>query len=156
MKCPFCGHEDDKVVDSRSSKDGASTRRRRECLSCEKRFTTYERVEELETYVVKKDGSREEFDRNKLKSGIIKALQKRPVSITLVEEFLDNLATSFQENNMREIPATGLGEAVINWLKDVDDVAYVRFASVYREFRDVQEFMRELEGIIARRAGGQG
>ena len=151
MKCPFCGNEDDKVVDSRSSRDGASIRRRRQCLACDKRFTTYEQVEELGTFVIKKDGSREVYDRSKLRNGIIKALQKRPVSINLVEEFLDGLETGFMENNLREIPASELGEAVIAWLKSVDDVAYVRFASVYREFRDVQEFMRELESIIASR-----
>ena len=151
MKCPFCGHEDDKVVDSRASKDGDAIRRRRQCLACDKRFTTYERVEEIETFVIKKDGSREIYDRSKLRGGILKALQKRPVSVTAVEGFLDSLESSFQESNVREIPAAELGEAVIAWLKSVDDVAYVRFASVYREFRDVQEFMRELEGIIASR-----
>jgi transcriptional repressor NrdR len=142
---------DNKVVDSRVSKDASVIRRRRQCLDCGQRFTTYERVEELETYVVKKDGSREVFDRSKVKSGIIKALQKRPVSINQVEEFLDGLESSFQEQNLREIPAKEIGQAVINWLRSVDDVAYVRFASVYREFRDVQEFMRELEGLIASR-----
>ncbi|MFH1061134.1 MAG: transcriptional regulator NrdR [Pseudomonadota bacterium] len=151
MKCPFCAHVDNKVVDSRVSKDASVIRRRRQCLDCGQRFTTYERVEELETYVVKKDGSREVFDRSKVKGGIIKALQKRPVSINQVEEFLDGLESSFQEQNLREIPAKEIGQAVINWLRSVDDVAYVRFASVYREFRDVQEFMRELEGLIASR-----
>ncbi|MFZ5587018.1 MAG: transcriptional regulator NrdR [Thermodesulfobacteriota bacterium] len=151
MKCPFCSHVDNKVVDSRVSKDASVIRRRRQCLDCGQRFTTYERVEELETYVVKKDGSREVYDRSKVKSGIIKALQKRPVSINQVEEFLDGLESSFQEQNLREIPAKEIGQAVINWLRSVDDVAYVRFASVYREFRDVQEFMRELEGLIASR-----
>lgn len=152
MKCPFCGYEDDKVVDSRSSRDASSIRRRRQCLSCDKRFTTYERVEEMEIFVIKKDGSREVFDKGKLRGGIIKALQKRPVSINLVDEFLDSLEAGFMESNVREIPASELGEKVIAWLKCVDDVAYVRFASVYREFRDVQEFMRELEDIIANRS----
>jgi transcriptional repressor NrdR len=151
MKCPFCGHVDNKVVDSRVSKDAAVIRRRRQCLDCGQRFTTYERVEEMETFVVKKDGSREPYDRSKVKSGIMKALQKRPVSVTKVDEFLDALETGFQENNVREIPANELGEAVINWLHEVDDVAYVRFASVYREFRDVSEFMSELEKLIAAR-----
>lgn len=151
MKCPFCNHVDNKVVDSRVSKDAAVIRRRRQCLDCGQRFTTYERVEELETYVVKKDGSREIYDRGKVRSGIIKALQKRPVSINQVEEFLDGLEAGFQEHNLRELPAKEIGEAVINWLRGVDDVAYVRFASVYREFRDVQEFMRELENLIASR-----
>jgi transcriptional repressor NrdR len=151
MKCPFCGHVDNKVVDSRVSKDAAVIRRRRQCLDCGQRFTTYERVEEMETFVVKKDGSREAYDRAKVKSGVMKALQKRPVSVTKVDEFLDALETGFQENNVREIPAKELGEAVINWLHEVDDVAYVRFASVYREFRDVSEFMAELEKLIAAR-----
>jgi transcriptional repressor NrdR len=151
MKCPFCGNEDDKVVDSRLSKDGDAIRRRRQCLTCEKRFTTYERIDELETLVIKKDGSREAFDRGKLRGGIMKALQKRPVSLNQLESFLDSLELCFQENNVREIAASSLGEKVIAWLKGVDEVAYVRFASVYREFRDVQEFMRELENIIAGR-----
>lgn len=151
MKCPFCGHVDNKVVDSRVSKDAAVIRRRRQCLDCDRRFTTYERVEELETFVVKKDGSREVYDRSKVKGGIVKALQKRPVSINQVEEFLDSVEAGFQEQNLREIQAKEIGEAVINWLRGVDDVAYVRFASVYREFRDVQEFMHELESLIASR-----
>ena len=151
MKCPFCGHVDNKVVDSRVSKDAAVIRRRRQCLDCGQRFTTYERVEEMETFVVKKDGSREPYDRSKVRSGIMKALQKRQVSIDKVEEFLDALESGFQEQNLREIPAKEIGEAVINWLRTVDDVAYVRFASVYREFRDVQEFMHELESLIASR-----
>ncbi|KMY67035.1 NrdR family transcriptional regulator [Desulfocarbo indianensis] len=149
MKCPFCGHTDNKVVDSRVSKDASVIRRRRQCLECDQRFTTYERVEELETYVIKKDGTREVFDRGKVKKGIMLALQKRPVSVNVVEEFLDNLESGFQEQNRREIPASEVGEAVINWLRKIDDVAYVRFASVYREFRDVKEFMSELERIVS-------
>ncbi len=151
MKCPFCGHVDNKVVDSRVSKDAAVIRRRRQCLDCGQRFTTYERVEELETFVIKKDGSREVYDRSKIKSGIVKALQKRAVSIAKVDEFLEGLESSFQEQNLREIPAKEIGEKVMNWLHEVDDVAYVRFASVYREFRDVSEFMHELERLIATR-----
>ena len=151
MKCPFCGHVDNKVVDSRMSKDASEVRRRRECLSCQQRFTTYERVEEIEVYVIKKNDSPEVYDRSKIKSGILKALQKRPISIDEVDKFLNNLEQSFQEQGLREIPASDLGEAVINWLQTVDAVAYVRFASVYREFRDVQEFMHELEQIISTR-----
>ncbi|MCB2186377.1 MAG: transcriptional regulator NrdR [Deltaproteobacteria bacterium] len=151
MKCPFCGKVENKVVDSRVSKDSSVIRRRRQCLECNQRFTTYERVEELETYVIKKDGSREVYDRNKVKSGMLKALHKRPVSITRVEEFLDQLETMFQERSLREIPVGELGELVIARLKELDDVAYVRFASVYREFRDVEEFMRELEDLVATR-----
>ena len=151
MKCPYCNNSDDKVVDSRTSRDAAVIRRRRECLNCGQRYTTYERVESVDTYVIKKDGSREVYDRAKLKGGILKAIQKRPVSIAKVDEFLDSLETNFQENNLRELPAKELGEVVMNWLKNEDDVAYVRFASVYREFRDVQAFMRELEIIIGSR-----
>jgi transcriptional repressor NrdR len=149
VKCPFCGHNDNKVVDSRVSKDASVIRRRRQCLECEQRFTTYERVEEMETYVIKKDGTREVFDRGKVEKGIMLSLRKRPVSVTKVEEFLDALEAGFQEQNRREIPAAEIGEAVINWLRKVDDVAYVRFASVYREFRDVKEFMSELERIVS-------
>ncbi len=151
MKCPFCNHADNKVVDSRVSKDASVIRRRRQCLDCGQRFTTYERVEELDTYVIKKDGSREVYDRNKVKKGIILALRKRPVSVTMVDEFLNNLETRFQEQSLREIPTSEIGEAVIKWLRAVDDVAYVRFASVYREFRDVREFMSELQTMIAQK-----
>lgn len=151
MRCPFCGKLDNKVVDSRVSKDASVIRRRRQCLDCDQRFTTYERVEEMETYVVKKDGSREVFDRAKLKAGVLKALHKRPVSIEKVDAFLDNLETSFQERNLREIPVRELGEAVMSLLKELDDVAYVRFASVYREFRDVDELMREVKKLVAQR-----
>ncbi len=149
MRCPYCGEGDNKVVDSRVSKDASVIRRRRQCLGCGQRFTTYERVEEMDTYVVKKDGSREVYDRNKVKSGIVTALRKRPVSMELVDEFLNSLEAGFAEQNRREIPARDIGEAVIGWLRQVDDVAYVRFASVYREFRDVKEFMAELERLVA-------
>jgi transcriptional repressor NrdR len=137
------------VVDSRVSKDASVIRRRRQCLECSQRFTTYERVEELETYVIKKDGSREVYDRAKVRKGLRLALQKRPVPVTQVDEFLDALETQLQEQNRREIPAAELGEKVINWLRQTDDVAYVRFASVYREFRDVKEFMSELERLVS-------
>ncbi len=151
MRCPFCGQTDNKVVDSRVSKDASVIRRRRECLACHQRFTTYERVEEQETYVIKKDGSREVYDRGKVKKGIMLALQKRPVSVEVVEEFLDRLEASFAEQNRRELPTREIGEKVIGWLRLVDDVAYVRFASVYREFRDVQEFMDELKRLMTNR-----
>lgn len=150
MKCPFCGHHDNKVVDSRVSKDASVIRRRRQCLDCGQRFTTYERVEALETYVIKKDGSREVFDREKVKRGILLALRKRPVSVTEVEDFLDRLESGFQEKNLREIPVKQVGESVLQWLRQVDQVAYVRFASVYRDFHDVKEFMHELETLMAR------
>lgn len=152
MKCPYCGEVDNKVVDSRVSKDAAVIRRRRQCLECGQRFTTYEKLEELETYVVKKDGSREAYDRDKLKRGMMTALHKRPgVSVTQVEEFLDQLEGSWQEQNLREVPANKIGEAVMAKLRDLDEVAFVRFASVYREYRDVDEFMKELQEILATR-----
>lgn len=152
MRCPFCGEVDNKVVDSRVSKDASVIRRRRQCLDCGQRFTTYEKVEELETYVVKKDGSREVYDRDKLKRGMMTALHKRPgVSVTQVEEFLDALEASWQEQNLREVPAHKIGEAVMAKLRELDEVAFVRFASVYREFRDVGEFMNELKDILAAR-----
>jgi len=150
VKCPFCGHHDNKVVDSRVSKDASVIRRRRQCLDCGQRFTTYERVEALDTYVIKKDGSREVFDREKVKRGILLALRKRPVSVTEVEDFLDRLESGFQEKNLREIPVKQVGESVLQWLRQVDQVAYVRFASVYRDFHDVKEFMHELETLMAR------
>ena len=149
MRCPFCNHTDNKVVDSRVSKDASVIRRRRQCLECDQRFTTYERVEELETYVVKRDGSREPFDRAKIERGIMLSLRKRPVDLQLVEDFLDRLEASFSENNRREIAARDLGETTLNWLREVDDVAYVRFASVYRDFGSVEEFMAELRHLVA-------
>ena len=150
MKCPYCAHTDNKVVDSRVSKDASVIRRRRQCLDCGQRFTTYERVEELDTYVVKKDGSREVFEREKVMKGIMLALHKRPVSLPEVEKFLDELESGFQEKNIREIPGKDLGEAVLEWLRNVDQVAYVRFASVYREFNDAHEFMDELNLLLGR------
>lgn len=151
MRCPFCAKLDNKVVDSRVSKDASVIRRRRQCQDCGQRFTTYERVEEMDTYVIKKDGSREVYDRAKLKNGMLKALQKRPVSIEQVDEFMDALETSFQERNLREIPVRELGQSVMSKLQELDDVAYVRFASVYRDFREVDEFMREVKELLAGR-----
>ena len=153
MKCPYCAHNDNKVVDSRVSKDASVIRRRRQCLDCGQRFTTYERVEELDTYVVKKDGSREVFDREKLMKGIMLALHKRPVTLPQVEKFLDGLESGFQERNIREVPGKVLGESVLAWLRVVDQVAYVRFASVYREFNDAQEFMNELNLLLGQDTG---
>jgi len=144
----FCSYIDDKVVDSRISKDAAVIRRRRQCLKCGRRFTTYERIEEIEFFVVKKSGSREPYNRFKVKNGIMKALQKRSVSVTQTNEFLDTLEANFQEQNIREISTKELGEAVMNWLCKIDDVAYVRFVSVYREFHNILEFMAELQKII--------
>lgn len=148
MKCPFCSFLEDKVIDSRLSHDGSTTRRRRECLGCAKRFTTYERVEEALPLVVKKDGSREAFDRTKILNGIMKACEKRPVPLEEMEKAVSRLETRFVESGDREIPSTVIGEAVMEELKGLDEVAYVRFASVYREFRDINEFMKELKDLL--------
>lgn len=148
MKCPYCSELENKVIDSRLSKDGRTIRRRRECILCGRRFTTYEKLEEVLPMVVKKDGRREAFLREKIIEGMKKACQKRPVSITKIEEFVDNLESFFQELGKKEIESSEIGEKVINNLKEWDEVAYVRFASVYRQFKDISEFMAELEGIL--------
>ncbi|MFO7785271.1 MAG: transcriptional regulator NrdR [Thermodesulfobacteriota bacterium] len=153
MRCPYCTQIDNKVIDSRLSKDGRTIRRRRECLGCSRRFTTYEKLEEVLPMVIKKDGRREPFNREKIISGIRKACQKRPVSVPRVEEFVDQLEVYFQELGRKEIDSKEIGERVITNLKDWDEVAYVRFASVYRQFRDINEFMSELEGILKTRKG---
>jgi transcriptional repressor NrdR len=155
MKCPYCSKIENKVIDSRLSKDGRTIRRRRECLDCARRFTTYERLEEILPMVVKKDGRREPFNRDKIIAGIQMACQKRPVSITKIEEFVDSLEVYFQELGKKEVESKEVGERVISSLKDWDEVAYVRFASVYRQFKDINEFMNELEDILkTRREGG--
>lgn len=141
MKCPFCQYLDTKVIDSRLSKEGDIIRRRRECDECLKRFTTYERVEETLPLVVKKDGRREPFDRNKLVNGLLKACEKRPVSIDIIQKTVDRIEARLIERGEKEIPSSGLGEEVMNELRSLDDVAYVRFASVYRSFKDIGEFM---------------
>lgn len=151
MKCPYCAQIDNKVIDSRLSKDGRTIRRRRECMECERRFTTYEKLEEVLPMVVKKDGRREPFNREKIIEGMKKSCQKRPISITRIEEFVDSMESYFQELGKREIESKEVGERVINNLKDWDEVAYVRFASVYRQFKDINEFMAELEGILKSR-----
>lgn len=148
MKCPFCSHEDTRVVDSRLGKDGNNVRRRRECPECERRFTTYERVEEILPYVIKKDGRREPFDRAKIVSGMQRACEKRPVSMEQIEALVDQLERHFQECGDKEIPASLIGEAVMDALHDTDEVAYVRFASVYRQFKDINEFMNELTDLL--------
>ncbi len=148
MRCPFCGYTEDKVIDSRLSQDGSVTRRRRECLQCSKRFTTYERVEEMLPMVVKKDGTREPFDRTKILAGIKKACEKRPVSMEAIEEAIDRIEARFIESGEKEIPSSAIGEAVMEALRALDEVAYVRFASVYREFRDINEFMKELKELL--------
>ncbi|MGD9160515.1 MAG: transcriptional regulator NrdR [Desulfobacteraceae bacterium] len=155
MKCPYCSKIENKVIDSRLSKDGRTIRRRRECLDCARRFTTYERLEEILPMVVKKDGRREPFNRDKIIAGIQMACQKRPVSITKIEDFVDSLEVYFQELGKKEVDSKEVGERVISSLKDWDEVAYVRFASVYRQFKDINEFMNELEEILkTRREGG--
>ena len=148
MKCPYCSEIENKVIDSRLSKDGRTIRRRRECILCGRRFTTYEKLEEVLPMVVKKDGRREPFSREKITEGMKKACQKRPISITKIEEFVDALESYFQEFGKKEIESSEIGERVINNLKEWDEVAYVRFASVYREFRDINEFMSELKDLL--------
>jgi len=148
MKCPFCAHGENKVIDSRISKDGDAIRRRRECLSCGKRFTTYEFVEELLPVVVKKDGRREPFDRTKIRSGIKKACEKRPISTDAIETLVDNVERACQDFQGKEIPSTAIGEKVMQELQALDGVAYVRFASVYRQFRDVSDFLDELKDLL--------
>jgi transcriptional repressor NrdR len=148
MKCPYCAHLGDKVVDSRDSKEGEVIRRRRECLECGKRFTSYERIDEIPYMVVKKDGSRERFDRQKLIGGLLKACEKRPVSVAALESIADQVETSLQERPEREISTVDIGAFVMAELKKLDKVAYVRFASVYRHFRDIGEFMIELKDLL--------
>ena len=151
MKCPFCGHQEDKVVDSRASSDGVAIRRRRECLSCAKRFTTYEHVEEQPLMIIKKDGRREPFDRHKLLAGLVKACEKRPVSMDDLEGLVDELERELSQQFEREVPSREIGERVMKKLHVLDPVAYVRFASVYREFKDVEQFMRELKDLLAQK-----
>ena len=148
MKCPFCGHENDKVVDSRESKEGESIRRRRECLKCEKRFTTYERIDEIPYMVVKKDGRREKFDRQKVLAGLLRASEKRPVSIGRLEQIVDEVESFVINSPERERRTSEIGEQIMVRLKKLDKVAYVRFASVYLDFKDVQEFMSELKDLL--------
>ena len=148
MKCPFCRDLENKVIDSRLSKDGDIIRRRRECLRCQRRFTTYERVEEMLPMIVKKDGRREVYDRLKVISGLKKACEKRPVSMEMIEQTGDRIERMLQERGEKEVSASVIGEAIMRALYDLDKVAYVRFASVYRSFEDVNEFMRELKDLI--------
>ena len=149
MKCPFCGEIDNKVIDSRLSKDGAVIRRRRECILCSRRFTTYEHIEEIPVMIVKKDGRREIFSREKVRSGLQKACQKRDISMNVIEEFLDELERDLRETGEKEISSNKIGEKVMAKLHEIDDVAYVRFASVYREFKDVNDFVSELKNLLS-------
>lgn len=149
MKCPFCGFGDTKVIDSRLGKEGNNIRRRRECTECERRFTTYERVEDTLPLVIKKDGRRESFDRLKIISGMQRACEKRPVSISTIEKMVDRLELTLQESGEKEIDSSRIGQAVMEALHGIDEVAYVRFASVYRQFKDINEFMAELKDLLA-------
>ena len=148
MKCPYCAHPESKVVDSRPSDEGTSIRRRRECLECHKRFTTYETMESLPLVVIKKDGSRQTFDKGKVLGGMIRACEKRPVPFSTLEAIASDIEQSLQNDMDREIPSARIGELVMERLKDVDEVAYVRFASVYRRFADVESFFNELEKLM--------
>ena len=149
MKCPFCAEIDNKVIDSRLSKDGNVIRRRRECIICSRRFTTYEHIEEIPVMIVKKDGRREVFSREKLRSGLQKACQKRDISVNVIDEFLDELERDLREAGEKEISSNKIGEKIMAKLHEIDDVAYVRFASVYREFKDVNDFVSELKKLLS-------
>ena len=151
MKCPYCGYQESKVVDSRHSDDNTSIRRRRECLSCQKRFTTYETVESLPMVVVKKDMSRQSFDRSKILNGMVRACEKRPVSLADLEHAVDEIEQIIQNSLDREVSTAHIGELVMERLKPLDEVAYVRFASVYRQFKDINSFMNELTKILEER-----
>ena len=149
MKCRYCGHSESKVIDSRPTEEGASIRRRRECLGCGKRFTTYEIVETIPIIVVKKDKSREAFDRNKLLTGLLRACEKRPVSVSTLEGVVDEIEATLHNSLEREVTPTQIGELVMDKLKDIDEVSYVRFASVYRQFKDINTFFEELNKLLS-------
>ena len=153
MKCPYCGFAQDRVVDSREAKEGDSLRRRRECEKCERRFTTYERIDEIPYMVVKKDGRRERFDRQKILSGLLRACEKRPVPSSNLEAIVDAAETFLVDAPARERTTSEIGELIVRHLKGLDTVAYIRFASVYRDFKDVREFKEELEGLLGSRKG---
>ena len=149
MKCPFCGYLESKVIDSRPAEEGATIRRRRECLECQKRFTTYEIIERMPLVVVKSDGSRQSFDKSKLINGMVRACEKRPVALAQLEKIADDIEQELQGSLEREVKTADIGEMVMSRLKDVDEVAYVRFASVYRSFKDINTFMDELTKILS-------
>jgi transcriptional repressor NrdR len=148
MNCPFCGHKEDKVIDSRESKEGDVIRRRRQCLGCDRRFTTYERSDEIPYMVVKKDGRREKFDRQKVLNGLLKACEKRPVPMAKLAEVVDAVEAKLADNSDREIATAEIGEMLMDHLKNLDKIAYVRFASVYRDFQDVEAFLNELKNLV--------
>jgi transcriptional repressor NrdR len=151
MICPFCGHRQDRVIDSRESKEGDVIRRRRECLKCERRFTTYERSDEIPYMVVKRDGRREKFDRQKVLEGLLKACEKRPVAMAKLAEVVDEVESRLGDNAEREVTTTAIGELLMERLRTLDKIAYVRFASVYRDFQDVEAFLTELKDLLQRR-----
>ena len=153
MRCPFCDNQETKVIDSRPTEDGHAIRRRRECERCSRRFTTYEKVEEVILMVVKKDGSREAFDRRKIMNGIIKACEKRPVTVATIENMVDQIESGLNNMMEKEIDSSFIGELIMDQLKDVDQVAYVRFASVYRQFTDVNTFVAEIEKLLGKQKG---
>lgn len=150
MKCPYCAEDNTKVVDSRDTKDKNEIRRRRECLACQRRFTTYEHVEKLPVMIVKKDGRREEFNRDKVASGLYRACEKLDISVNDIDAYLDELERDLRETGEKEIPSQSIGEKVMLWLHGKNDIAYVRFASVYREFKDVNDFVMELKGLLSK------
>jgi transcriptional repressor NrdR len=156
MKCPYCGFAQDRVVDSRESKEADAIRRRRECEKCNRRFTTYERIDEIPYMVVKKDGRRERFDRQKVLNGLLRACEKRPISSTQLEEVVDATEQFLMDAQERERTTTEIGELIMTHLKKLDSVAYIRFASVYRDFKDVREFKEELEGLLEGHRGSKG
>lgn len=149
MKCPFCAHIEDKVVDSRESREGEVIRRRRECLHCHKRFTSYERIDQIPHMVVKKDGRRERFDRDKVLAGLLRACEKRPVAVKTLEEVVDKVESMVHESSEREVESVAVGEVLMENLRELDKVAFIRFASVYRDFKDVDQFMATLKGLLA-------
>lgn len=148
LRCPFCFHTDSKVLDSRATEEGASIRRRRECLSCNRRFTTYERLDEVPFMVVKKDGRREPFNRSKILTGVLRACEKRPISIDEIENMVDKIEREVRNKTDREVSGAEIGEMVMEHLKELDEVAYVRFASVYRQFKDTSSFLSELQQLL--------
>ena len=150
MKCPFCGETNNKVIDSRLSKDGNVIRRRRECIDCSRRFTTYEHIEEIPVMIIKKDGRREVFNKEKVRTGMQRACEKRKISMNVIEQFIENLERDLRETGEKEIPSSRIGQMIMDKLHELDDVAYVRFASVYREFKDVNDFVSELKSLLSK------
>lgn len=150
MKCPYCNHLEDMVVDSRSLADGSIIRRRRECIKCHRRFTTYERIEEVTLKVIKKDGRREDYDRQKLMNGILKACEKRPISMEQIEKLVQEVEKQIESDGKKEVQTKRIGELVMKRLQKLDEVAYVRFASVYRQFKDISQFMHEVKGLLGK------